>query len=120
MTKSSNPNDPSAAPPEDSTLREQLEQWRTDVRALADEVRVKIHLGSLEAKDAWSELEPKLHEFEGKAEKLRAQVGSELKSVGAGLKHVGEDLKHVGKDLEHAGTTLKSELLRLRDRLVKS
>ncbi|MBP7686052.1 MAG: hypothetical protein KBB95_29350, partial [Deltaproteobacteria bacterium] len=100
-------------------LREELERWRTDLRAIADEVRVKIHLGSLEAKDAWSDLEPKVHEFEQRAEKVKTSIGSELKQVGAGLKHVGDDLKHVGKDLEHAGTTLKSELVRLRDRLAK-
>ena len=100
-------------------LREELEQWRTDLRAIADEVRVKIHLGSLEAKDAWNDLEPKVHDFEQKAVKLKGDIGAELKHVGAGLKHVGDDLKHVRKDLEHAGASLKEELTRLRDRLAK-
>lgn len=121
MSSAKTSNDPSTSPIGDAAprLREELERWRTDLRAIADEVRVKIHLGSLEAKDAWSDLEPKVHEFEHRAETLKTSIGSELKQVGAGLKHVGDDLKHVGKDLEHAGNTLKSELVRLRDRLAK-
>lgn len=121
MTSAKTSNDTTTSPLGDGAprLREELEQWRTDLRAIADEVRVKIHLGSLEAKDAWNDLEPKVHEFEQKADKLKTDIGAELKQVGAGLKHVGDDLKHVGKDLKHAGTTLKDELTRLRDRLVK-
>lgn len=121
MSAAKTPNDTTSSPKGDITprLREELEQWRAEVRAIADEVRVKIHLGTLDAKDAWNDLEPKVHEFEAKADKLRTDIGAELKQVGAGLKHVGEDLKHVGKDLEHAGTTLKTELTRLRDRLVR-
>lgn len=46
---------------------ESNESLLPDVRRMADEIRVRIHLAGLEAKDAWAKLEPKLHELEQKA-----------------------------------------------------
>lgn len=77
-------------------IREELEQRRADVQRLADEVRLKIHLGGMDAKDAWQRLQPKLEDFERKAEKVGADIGKELRVL---------------------GSTLKSELQKLRDRL---
>ena len=35
-----------------------------DLRRIADEIRLKIHLASMDAKTAWASLEPKVTEFE--------------------------------------------------------
>ena len=63
---------------------------------LADEIRVRLHLAGMEAKDAWAKLEPRLSAFQRRAEQ-------------AGEKIVGE-LKHVGSELE-------AELKKLRRKI---
>lgn len=45
-----------------------------DLQTLRDEIRVKLHLAGMDAKDAWHELEPRL-------ERLEAQVAREGASV---------------------------------------
>jgi hypothetical protein len=49
-------------------MRSELEKSLQQLRTLRDEIRVRIHLGSLEAKDAWSALLPRLEEAERTAE----------------------------------------------------
>jgi hypothetical protein len=41
-------------------LKAELEKSAALLRTLRDEVRVQIHLSSMEAKDAWHKLEPSL------------------------------------------------------------
>lgn len=49
------------------------------LRRMADEIRVKIHLAGMEAKDAWNELEPKLRHLEQRAEAATSDVVDELR-----------------------------------------
>lgn len=79
-------------------LRLELEQRRNDLHRLADEVRVQLHLGGMEAKDAWQRLQPKVEDFERKAEEVTEELV---------------------KELQHVGETLKTELQALRDRLAE-
>jgi hypothetical protein len=55
------------------------------LRTLRDEVRVQMHLGGLEAKRRWSELEPRLEQVEQAArdvtEASRVAVGEAVKSL---------------------------------------
>ncbi len=51
--------------PIQAQLRDTLDQ----LRRLRDELRVQAHLGGMEAKKAWDELEPKLAEADRLAEK---------------------------------------------------
>ena len=39
-----------------------------ELRRVADEVKGQLHRAGVEAKDRWKELEPKLHDFQSKAE----------------------------------------------------
>ncbi len=96
-----------------ASLRDDMKEFRSELQGLAEEVRLKIHLGSMEVKDSWTKLEPKLHAFEASAERAGAGLGKELK-------HVGEEVKHAGQDLKRAGQGLKEELVRLRDRIRKA
>jgi hypothetical protein len=48
-------------------LKAELEKSAATLRALRDEVRVQIHLGGLDVKDAWRELEPRLETALGRA-----------------------------------------------------
>jgi hypothetical protein len=57
-----------------------------NLRRMADEIRVKIHLAGMDAKDTWAKLEPKLHEFERKAERVKDKVADDLDQFGDELK----------------------------------
>ncbi len=57
-----------------------------NLRRMADEIRVKIHLASMDAKDTWEKIEPKLHEFERKAEAAKDKLVGDLDKVGDELK----------------------------------
>lgn len=57
-----------------------------NLRRMADEIRVRIHLAGMEAKDTWAKLEPKLHEFERKAENAKDKIVDDLDKLGDELK----------------------------------
>lgn len=56
------------------------------LRQMADEVRVKVHLAGMDAKEAWTKLEPKLHAFEHRVESAAGSIGDEIVSTGEQLK----------------------------------
>ncbi|MCA9575560.1 MAG: hypothetical protein R3B40_17315 [Polyangiales bacterium] len=95
-----------------ASVREDLERFRTELRGLADEIRLKVHLGGMDLKDSWREVEPKLVDFEARLEQAGAEIGKELKGVGSEVKQAAHDLDGLGKKL-------KGDLLDLRDRLAK-
>lgn len=66
--------------------REQLEDVRNEMGKLADEIRLKIHLASMDAKDTWHRLEPKLHELEQRAERATEKVGHEIQEMAQDLR----------------------------------
>ncbi len=64
---------------------ESVEKGLEELRTLRDEVRVKLHLAGMEAKNRWTELEPTIHDAESKArelgEKARTSVAEAVKAV---------------------------------------
>jgi hypothetical protein len=48
----------------DDELRADIEKAVDRMRTLRDEARLKIHLGSMDARDAWQQLQPTLLEAE--------------------------------------------------------
>lgn len=74
----------------------------TKLQTMRDEIRVQIHLASLDAKKEWDEtLAPKVTELEGNA-----------LAVGDGVRHAAfdllEKLEHFSQRLRGAGTTPES------------
>ncbi len=55
------------------------------LRKLAEEIRLQLHLAGMEAKDAWKQLEPRLHEYEQKLEGARDKISDELHQLGETL-----------------------------------
>lgn len=49
-------------------IQAQMRNVVEELRKLRDEIRVQVHLGGMEAKKAWDELEPKLAEADRLAE----------------------------------------------------
>ena len=70
-----------------------------DVRRLADEIRVQLHLGGMEAKDAWTKLQPRLQAFEQRFDRATDDAAD---------------------DLDELAATLRKELQRVKDRLQKA
>jgi hypothetical protein len=67
-------------------LKQDLEDTRNDLRRAADEIRVKLHLASMDAKDAWDEIQPRLEDFERRFDAKADEVSEELKALGKDIK----------------------------------
>jgi hypothetical protein len=50
-------------------LKHELRATATEMQKTAAEVRLKLHLASLDAKSSWAELEPRVHEFKETVER---------------------------------------------------
>jgi hypothetical protein len=57
-----------------------------DLRRLADEIRVRIHLAGMDAKDAWTKLEPRVKEVEQRFARATGEAASELDELGQALR----------------------------------
>jgi len=51
-------------------LKNELKKGLTTLQMLRDEVRLRLHLASMDIKDQWKKLEPQLEEVEKKAENV--------------------------------------------------
>lgn len=58
-----------------------------------DELKLKAHLGKLEAKEEWSELQDKLATLENRFRPVREAAGETADDVWASLKLLGEEIR---------------------------
>jgi len=79
-------------------LLEELKQKR-------DELRLQMHLASKEMKDEWEELEEKMEDFSGRAQKFADDA--QLKETGSGI---GEALGKLGGELKHGYKRIRDAL----------
>lgn len=49
---------------ETNALEKEIQTGIAHLQQLRDEIRLKLHLAGMDAKDAWAKLEPKVHEAE--------------------------------------------------------
>ncbi|MEM7137664.1 MAG: hypothetical protein AAF500_13865 [Myxococcota bacterium] len=68
------------------SFKQDLEETREDLKQMADEIRVKLHLAGMDAKDAWEDIQPRLQDFEKRFDATAEEVGDELKSLGSDIK----------------------------------
>lgn len=68
------------------TLKQDLQETRDDLRRTADEIKVKLHLAGMDAKDAWDEIQPRIADFERRFDAKADEVGEELKALGHEIK----------------------------------
>jgi SMC interacting uncharacterized protein involved in chromosome segregation len=74
-------------------MRERLEGELEDLRATRDELRVRLHLGKLDAQDLWEQVEKQWQHVESKL-KLAGEVGREAADdVGEATSLVVEEMK---------------------------
>jgi hypothetical protein len=62
-------------------LKKSLHEGREQLRALRDEIRVHLHLGSMELKDRWAALEPRFSEAERYVEELTETSRAAMKDL---------------------------------------
>jgi hypothetical protein len=79
-------------------MTEQASTW-DEVRRIADELELKIHLAGMDARDRWRDLKPRLAEIEKSIASAGKRAGDvverELASVGAALRRLRDDItKH--------------------------
>ena len=69
-----------------------------EVRRIGDELELKMHLASMDARDRWAELKPQLHELEQTLAKAGERAGEvlskELAALGKALKKLRDDIVH--------------------------
>ncbi len=75
-------------------------QFTQDLKRMHDEIKLKIHLGSKDLKDEWSDLEKRWHSFEKKADFERSS-----KDVSAALRGLGLEIERA---FSRVRTALKS------------
>ena len=74
-------------------LKLDLQKGLDHVRALRDEVRVKIHLAGMDARDEWHKLEPHLLEVERSAEHRTESARTAVQAAAARLAALLRSLK---------------------------
>lgn len=75
------------------TLKQELEELRDDLQRTAGEIKLKLHLAGMDAKDAWDELQPRLSDFEQRFDAKADEVGDELKALGGEIKQRLQNIK---------------------------
>ena len=61
-----------------------------EIKRISDELEVKVHLGTMEAKERWEKLKPRVKALQDKADPKATQAGE----------RVVEEMHNVGKLLE--------------------
>lgn len=77
--------------------KKDFEQARAQLKTLRDEIRVHLHLGSMDLKDAWKKMEPRFEEAE--------------RVVG----EVSDATRHATSDLLKRASELRDALHRLKE-----
>ena len=71
-----------------------------EVRKIRDELRVKAHLGRLEAEEKWHELEGRWEDLEAKARQIGRESGEKLEDVRAAAKLLTDELREAYRGIK--------------------
>ena len=82
------------------SLQDLIEEEANDLRAMRDDLRVRVHLAKLEADDLWEDLEKRWQHVEGRlgvladaGQEVADDIGSALEKVLAELRDGYEKMK---------------------------
>lgn len=59
--------------------KQDLKAFQADVRALRDEVKLKIHLAGMDLKDEWAKLEPQIDRMASSAAIVTGEMMADMK-----------------------------------------
>ena len=74
-------------------LKAELKKLQDDLEGIAGEIKVKVHLAGMDVKDAWSDLEPKIRDFERKATRTADTTVAEMKGLAHDLRKRARRIK---------------------------
>jgi hypothetical protein len=63
------------------TLRTRITESLGEIKAMRDEIRIKLHLAGMDAKDAWAKLEPHIDKLEAQARDVRDDMLERIKDA---------------------------------------
>ena len=69
------------AGPEKPQLQQEIDKAVAQLRKLRDEIRVHVHLATLDAQEAWKKLEPNLSELEQKVNQVSEATKSKAQEM---------------------------------------
>jgi ElaB/YqjD/DUF883 family membrane-anchored ribosome-binding protein len=75
-----------SADKQDSQVKKDLQATADDLKRLTDEIRVKLHLAGMDAKEAWEKIQPRIEEFGKRFDETAGDVDDELRKLGAEIK----------------------------------
>lgn len=78
-------------------MKENVKGSLQELRELRDEIRVKVHLAGMDARQRWEELEPKLREIEGWVERGGDRAAT---VTNAFLEELGEAFRRIRDRIE--------------------
>jgi len=72
-----------------------VQKLSDDLKRMRDEIKLKIHLGSMEAQDEWADLEKRWKAFREKADinRTAGELGGSVKQLGSDLKAAYERIR---------------------------
>ena len=73
--------------------KQELDKMVGQLRTIRDEIRVRLHLASAEAKEAWNNLEPTLGEIEQKMGQVTAETKAKAQELLKRLSELRDRLK---------------------------
>jgi len=74
-------------------MKDRAERMLKELKTERDDLKVQLHLLSLDAKEEWNELENKYEKFKAKASVVADVAGDSAEEVGEALKLVGDELR---------------------------
>jgi len=80
-------------------VKDELGKLKGELQQLAGEIKVKVHLASMDVKDSWNEIEPRLRQFE---QDFEQKVGKAASVTSTELKAAAQDLKARAKKIRDA------------------
>lgn len=79
--------------------RQRLEKDLDELRRVRDELRVRIHLGRADAKDAWDRLERRFSELESHAKRAAQRTEAPLHELRDAARHLVDELRSGYREL---------------------
>lgn len=86
---------------EQSLLQRELEE----LSRLRDEIRVKAHLGRLEAEERWEELESRWEDLEAKTRQIARESGEAIQDVRSAAGLLVDELRDAYQDIRRRLTS---------------
>ncbi|PKM12602.1 MAG: hypothetical protein CVV13_04630 [Gammaproteobacteria bacterium HGW-Gammaproteobacteria-3] len=70
----------------------ELESLTDKIKHQRDEIKVKIHLAGMEAKDEWEKAEEKFAEFKSKAEEIKNDTQETTEELVSATRVIGDEI----------------------------